>query len=382
MISPAILENEIAYSSVLNRRMWVIYWTVIIMIVSSISILPFIYFDISVKASGILRPKDERTEVKSMLSGIIDTIFYKEGGQVEKGNVIFRLVNNTLLPRKLLNTYELACRAQFIHDLQLLTATTHISQPIIPDLQSPLYKQQISRFIYQMSEHQAAVRKVEMEMNIDNMLIKDRIISPKEHFDKKMEMVRLIAARNAFKDEQMSIWQEQLDRYKLEYSQLQTAQKQLCEEERRLEVRAPVSGFLLGIYSQYSGGFLQAGEAFCIISPETNLIAECYIPAQKMSFLKVNQMAKFRIDAFDYNQFGVIGGKVSSIDNDFTLIDNQPVFKVRCVLDSTKLSLKNGFSAVLKKGLTIQGRFVISRRSAWQLLFDTLDNWLDPTSTI
>ena len=34
--------------------------------------------------------------------------------------------------------------------------------------------------------------------------------------------------------------------------------------------------------------------------------------------------------------------------------------------------------AVDKKGMTVQARFIVARRSFWQLLFDKVDNWLNP----
>jgi hypothetical protein len=32
----------------------------------------------------------------------------------------------------------------------------------------------------------------------------------------------------------------------------------------------------------------------------------------------------------------------------------------------------------LKKGMSFRARFVVSRRSLWQLLFDRLDDWVNP----
>ena len=43
-----------------------------------------------------------------------------------------------------------------------------------------------------------------------------------------------------------------------------------------------------------------------------------------------------------------------------------------------KQSLKNGYSRPLKKGMTLQARFVITKRSLWQLVYDKIDNWLNP----
>jgi hypothetical protein len=89
----------------------------------------------------------------------------------------------------------------------------------------------------------------------------------------------------------------------------------------------------------------------------------------------------FQVDAFDYNYFGILKGRVIFIDNDYTVEGNEPVFKVRCSFDSRPFHLKNGFSAVLKKGMSFQSRFIIGRRSLWQLMFDKLDDWLNPAAS-
>ena len=74
----------------------------------------------------------------------------------------------------------------------------------------------------------------------------------------------------------------------------------------------------------------------------------------------------------------MIHGKVSQLLNDVVLIDQKPMFRVRCVLDKNSLQLKNGYQGNIQKGLTFTARFQLNRRSLWQLLFDKVDNWLNP----
>ncbi len=56
------------------------------------------------------------------------------------------------------------------------------------------------------------------------------------------------------------------------------------------------------------------------------------------------------VNAFDYNYLGILTGKIVSIDKNFTMVENQPVFKVRCSFDAKQLHLKNGFRGHIKKG--------------------------------
>jgi HlyD family secretion protein len=114
------------------------------------------------------------------------------------------------------------------------------------------------------------------------------------------------------------------------------------------------------------------------VSPGGPLMGECYVLSKDIGLLKTGQAVRLQIDAFNYNYFGVLTGKIYSIDNDFTLLDKTPVFKVRCKLDDRILKLSNGYSGELKKGMGFQARFIICKRSLWQLLYDGMDDWLNP----
>ena len=114
------------------------------------------------------------------------------------------------------------------------------------------------------------------------------------------------------------------------------------------------------------------------ISPDTTLIAEVYVPPNDIGLLKANMSVRLQIDAYDHNQWGTASGKVESISTDMILSENTPVFKVRCLIDQTFLELPNGFRGDIKKGMTFQARFIINRRSLFQLLYDNMDDWLNP----
>jgi HlyD family secretion protein len=214
----------------------------------------------------------------------------------------------------------------------------------------------------------------------DSILFSDRVISGKEYHDKKTEALKLTAACQAFTSQQKTSWEAALSDLNSNQVKLMAQHEQLIDEKNQYEVRAPVSGTLQGLSAKYEGGLVQAGEVLCELSPETDLIAECFIETQDIGFLKVNQKVNFSIDAFNYNFFGIITGRVKSIDNDYTTLAERPVFKVRCSFDTSQLQLKNGYRGQLKKGLTIHARFLIARRTIAQLLFDKLDNWLNPTA--
>lgn len=354
-----------------------LYIIILLSIFCTLSMLPFIKTSISVSASGIIRPHSERTELKPSISGIIDTLLVKEGDTILQGNLVARIKDDATGLQLALHNAEVKQRLNFISDLQLLINAKNYND--LP-LKTPLYQLQLGRFLFQLTDQQAAIKKVSREMEINMRLLKDKVIPNKEYFDKEIESERLIAIRNAFKQEQVTSWQNDLERYKTEISKFTDQQNQIENHRRNHFLYAPVSGEVQQMNSRYAGGFINAGETLCIISPLSYLIGECYISTRDIGLLKINQPVRFQIDAFDYNYFGVLTGRIASIDNDFTLLEDKPVFKVRCTFDNTQLLLKNGYKGILKKGLGFQARFQVTERTLWQLLFDKIDDWLNPTA--
>jgi HlyD family secretion protein len=150
------------------------------------------------------------------------------------------------------------------------------------------------------------------------------------------------------------------------------------ESKSRFVIIAPVSGTLLNIKQQETGSFVTAGTVLAQISPNTELLVECYVSPADIGLIKEQDTAKYQIDAYDYSQWGLASGKVIEIGKDIEFLEDQSVFKVRCSLDQKYLLLKNGFRGNLKKGMTLNANFKLSRRTLFELLYDKMNDWLNP----
>ena len=114
------------------------------------------------------------------------------------------------------------------------------------------------------------------------------------------------------------------------------------------------------------------------ISPDTSMLVIAYVQPNDIGFIKKDMDVRLQVDAFNYNQWGMATGKVTAVPQDIKIIDNKPVFEVRCSLDKDFLQLKSGYKGFLKKGMTLQARFIVTQRSLWQLLYDKVDDWINP----
>lgn len=147
-------------------------------------------------------------------------------------------------------------------------------------------------------------------------------------------------------------------------------------------IKAPISGTLLNTKAIEKGNFIQSGIQLAEISPLSDLIAECYISPADIGLLKKESKVNFQVSAFNYNQWGLANGQIKEIGNDVLTVNNTPVFRVLCSLDQKFLQLKNGFKKHLKKGMLVNARFELTERTLFDLLYDKMDDWLNPSSQI
>lgn len=363
-------------------RQW-LYWIILTMVIASFSVLPFIKTTISIRTNGVIRPASERTEVKSMLSGHIDQLYVKEGDTVKQGQLIAMIKDRISEPKVQLNQIELNQKNKFIQDLRLLTEQKNaIDQLPLTSLVTPLYKEQLSKFQFQMADQQSAIKKVSNELTIYTSLLAEKVIARKEHFDKQIELDRLVASFHAFKNNQLISWQNDLQQFLLDKSLYQSQKSQIEVDRSNHFIHAPVAGVIQNINTRYKGGVVTAGESLCLVSPLAKLVAECYLSTKDIGMLTIGHVAKFQMDAFDYQYFGLLSGKVFAIENDYSLINNQPVFKVHCNIDNAQLNMKNGYIGKISKGLSFQARFIVTERTLWNLLFDTMDDWFNPVAHV
>jgi HlyD family secretion protein len=265
----------------------------------------------------------------------------------------------------------------WINDLKKLAArdTTSIFEEISV---SPTYSEQYQHLLFQLRSNRDAYKKAARELAIDANLYADKVITQREFEDKKIAVSELQMTFSRLIKRQQAAWLEESQNWQIKLNALKLKAQQFEKDKKMSDIYSPITGSVQGMTGKYIGQFVQAGEFFATISPDSILIVECLVYPKDIAFVRKNQKAFIQIDAFNYNQWGFLEGKVMDIAEDFTLIDGLPTFKVRCALDRDFLALRNGFKGKLKKGMTVRTRFIVTERSLFQLLYDKIDNWLNP----
>jgi hemolysin D len=175
-------------------------------------------------------------------------------------------------------------------------------------------------------------------------------------------------------EEQLKDLQSQISTLGTEVSQ---TQQQIQELERQLEqkvVRAPVGGTVLQLPFKQAKSFVQTGQLVAQIAPtNVSTILKVQMPSQNTGFLKVGMPVKVKFDAYPFQDYGVVEGKVEWVSPDSKVVDmgNAKVeaFEVDVLLEKEYIQ-SQGKKVALNLGQTATAEVVVRQRKTIDLILD------------
>lgn len=358
----------------------IIYKMVLGFVLLALISIFFIKVNINVKSLGTIKSSTEHNEIKALVSGRVDTMLLKENMHVTKGQVLLTLKAAAITQQNLAaHTQQTEFKAQ-LTDLQVLAdMAKHNQWNKRPALTSELYSQQyvlLQQKARDAGANLAAARKNEERYSY---LYKNKAVSAAEYEVIHLAYQNAQSALQLIYDDQGSKWQTEYTGVKAQMRDLQSEGASIEQEKDLYTLRAPISGAVQNLKGIQPGSVIAANEIIAEISPETGMIAEVYVLPKDIGLIRPDIKVNFQVDAFNYNQWGLLTGKVLTVSNDiFTDNGQQPYFKVRCLLDKNELHLKNGYVGRIKKGMSLQANFYVTRRTLFQLLYDKTSDWLNP----
>lgn len=372
-----ILESTVeVHQFQLSSRSMIIYSIILIALLLILMLLPFIKVDIYTTARGIIKPDKERLSISSLNSGKIVATNIKNNQLVQKGDTLLVLDNAIINEKLKLSSQQIMDLNVFIADLTYLIDNKHIN---IDSIRSPKYKKEY--ILYQQNKHELNTRVQKLQQDLDrNTLLYNKEVISKVEFDNTVLDYKLaLSNSNQLQQRQINTWQANLTEYKSNLLEFESNSIQLQENNSQFVITAPITGILMNAMSLENGSFLSSGQAFVEISPDTNLLVECFISSQDIGLLRLNDRVSFQIDAYNYNQWGLATGNIVDIGKDIEFKENKSVFKIQCKINEKHLKLKSGFEGELKKGMTLNAQFKLIERSLFDLLYDKVDDWVNPS---
>lgn len=369
-----VIENSYeVHHATHSKKSSIIYMIITGSLLVAIVSLFFINVTIYNTSRGIIKPKKEHLSLQSLQSGKVLYHNLQNNIQVTKGDTLL-VISNRALQDKLKSTEEnLAEIRTFIQDLKILLSHQKGKVTTTKYVQEQLYyKEKKGELNFRSNKE-----KVDYERN--KKLYNKGVIAKIDLTNSQLKYRVAKSNKDQFYKQQKVSWQRQLTDYEKQERELVSICSQFSENSELSVLKAPEDGTLLNVAGVSNGSFINSGMHLATLSPKGELLVECYLSPSDIGLLKNGNNANFQIDAFNYNQWGVATGKIVSIAHDVQIQNNVPIFKVQCALEQKSLSLKNGFKGNLKKGMTLTARFELTQRSLFDLLYDKVDDWVNPS---
>ena len=373
LFPPEIIENTVeCYHARISTRSKAIYGLILLMILIVFISLPLVYVDISSQSRGVIRSPYENTTIQSALYGEVVSYRMLENKSVQKGDTLIILNSDKLNEQIFLAQQKIKENDHFVSDIACLLSAKY------NQILTPKYRGEYYRYRAKLNEQQISVNYLRKELATQKTLADQKVISNFDYLQSKNNFEKANEQLKALEQDYQTNWVADQTTLNQQNIELASNIKQLEKEKNQYVILAPMSGTLLQVAGFQKGNFISPSQNLAYISSNNVLLAECYISPSDIGYIQQNQQVIFQFDAFNYHDWGMVQGNVSQVLNDVVLINQKPMFKVRCSLNKNSLKLKNGYRGDIQKGLTFTARFQLNRRSLWQLLFDKVDNWLNP----
>ena len=363
------LENLIAKNKTKSIS---IYLVLILTKLIFLALLPVIKIDISSQSRGIVRSTTDNVPVTSLVNGKVTFVHLKNNSIVQKGDTLVQLTQENLDTEKATNQEVSSTVQDQVNDLSLVVLGRSNT------LKTPAIQQEWYSYASKQSELQSKISQAKIGYDRNKQLYDKGVIARAEFEKYSFDYTYAQQALSGFEKNQRSVWQNKKRELEEQLKNLNGTLQKISVESKNYVITAPLSGTIENFSGIQTGSFLNASQPIAIISAADQLIVESTVSPNDIGLIQKNQKVKFQLDAFNYNQWGLLEGKVIDIDRNITIQGEQAFFKVRCALNTTAMQLQSGYKTQITKGMTLTTRYIITRRSLFDLLFDKVDDWLNP----
>ena len=373
-----------------------------------------------ITAQGKVVPYDKVKVIQHLEGGIIKTLMVRENQQVKMGEPLVELdlamggVNGAELNVRMasfrltkirLEAEAMGTEARWPTDLDpayqsvanaerstyAARRAEHINTLSAIDGQIMQGKQRVAELRARMASLEASLRIAQQELAISENLVKDKLVSQLEHFQRKSAVERLsgdieatrqaIPGAQAGMDEASARRREEESKFKRratdERTELERKMASLNEEQNRAKdqegrtiIRAPIDGVIKNVKYQSIGNVVKSGEPIMEVVPlKDQLVVELRLNPTDRGFVMLNQSALVKVSAYDFYRYGGLEGQVSAIAADTDSGRNEEQF-YRVVVSTNKSHLGNSPGVMsISPGMTAEVDIKVDTQSIfWALL--------------
>jgi HlyD family secretion protein len=396
-LHPAAFSSDTVESLFAKHRLDrpYLYWLLLAACATGTIATPLVSIDVSISAPGRVRSRIERCDVQAPIAGLIAQVLARDNDRVQAGQPLVLLQSRDIDERLERNQAMQAEHRERIADLRAAApvggphrtpgASPVAGLPPVEGFLTPAFRQDYLQFLASLETTRLTTANLRTAFERTTRLAARGIATMREVDTARYELDRGEAETALLIQQASARWQTRLQEEQTALATLVSEAKRLQEERTLHIIRAPAAGVLLDFIGLNTGVFVLAGQTLGALSPDDSLVIEALVPPRDAGLIRLGQPVKIQIDAYPYAQWGGLDGEVAAIAEDASPVyrgapggAGPSQFKVIIHPMTTALRLPSGLRGELKKGLTVQNRFFVVRRSLLRLLYDDLRSSFDP----
>ena len=395
--TPSDISDSIeSLENIHGRERHYIYWAFLLVVGVAVASVFVVKVDVTVSGIGQIRPEIERLQVITTVSGYIEELEVVDNQPVSEGQTLLRFESKSLEAQIDHCRTEISENKRILSDLNVLQeevenltglvseAVEYDTTLVLPEpkltepLQSPRMLKEFANFNGQVERLKVEYEKANHDfLRVAKLRAKD-FVSSQEYEDKRHEMETALRILRITILQKVNEWQAEYEERLLSASQLDSELRQLSEQLHLYEIKSPSDGTAIGFRGLHEGLLVPQGQTIGEISPRSRLLAEVYVSPKDVGFLSEGQQAKVIVDAFHHTEWGTLDGRITEISNDFVQLGDGIAFRAIVELDKLNLQSSKGVEVFAKRGMTVNSRFLIRRRTLFAILFSKMSDAFDP----
>ncbi|UTY26640.1 HlyD family secretion protein [Treponema denticola] len=326
-----------------------------------------------VRASGMVRPIENVSFVKSFTAGKIQNIHFTSGQYVEKGAILLN-IDDTVAQKERQNLEDLMIKIeQKIKDTEACIKSAEKDLMLVPFERKIAYKRMENYFSVKTNLKKA------LELN-SRIFEEEKALPDFSLANQKIELLNLNVEKSKRDLEQYknSFFHSLLSEKETLEFQKENLSNSLFKIEESLKlftVYAPISGEVQEISSLNCGDNVFSGQEILKIVPSSseNIRVVLRLPSSKAGLVREDMKVRLKFPAFPHHEFGSLDGQVETILPDVFLGAKSSEYAVFVKLDGNTLPDKKGMAHFLKVGLDAEASIITETGSILSFILKRLE---------
>lgn len=366
-------------------------------------------------ARGRIEPKGKTLKLDTPVSGTVATVKVKEGQTVQAGQTLFELKSE--VSRTELQQAQARLEGQLNRMAQLSAVQSQLKVAVrAQQLQSQAQEAEQIALLNQTQQQLGQNQRV-YALEKDRLKLSQNNVQRHRQLQQEgiVSKSRLEEAESAMLERQQMLGQAQseiqettveLEKQRSAYERVrQTGELAVLESQRQLKemqsqiadmrseivqtrkqiqslefqlrqriIRTPIDGTIFQLSLDNAGVVLQAGQRVTQIAPKgMTPTFSAQMPSQESGFLRVGMPVKLKFDAYPFQDYGVVSGRLRKISPDSkvtkTAEGNAEVFELDIALDKSYIQTPNKRIA-LTPGQTGTAEVIVRQRRIIDFILD------------